>query len=109
MILEKIAGAMALKTSIALWAVIGALLSLRFAPAIVTWPGRALVVVQSFAVSTVATPYVAEVMEASAAAENAIAAGIGVFGISMCDAVMRAVRETNLPALVAGWLKKPGT
>lgn len=105
---SELLGYVALKKTMLLMALAGALLSLRFSAAIVTWWGRALVVAQGFGVSIAATPFVAERLGASFASEQFIAAALALFGISVVDAVMRAIRETNLADVVAGWLKKPG-
>lgn len=83
----------------------GALVSLRFIRA-ETWWGRAMLVIGGFGGAAYGTPIILHALEWPIAYEPGAAFLLGMFGMSICDAVARAVAAADLWSVIRGWLEK---
>jgi len=85
---------------------VGALISLRFAPGL-TWAERAVNVVSGTAIASYVGPSAADVlMLHSDNAKMGVAFMLGFLGISLAGSVLQAVREIKLAEILGGWLRK---
>lgn len=83
------------KLSIVMAGAIGGTVSLRHYSDL-TYKGRALVVLSSVALANYATPVVVHYFgEAAEEFELGIAAGIGLFGLSIVSSVMNVIQDTE--------------
>lgn len=87
-------------------AFIGALVSLTWAPG-VTLAGRAFNVFSATAVAYYCAPLAIDMLGIKAEGGSAaVAALIGMFGLSLAAAVVAAIKQTNFGQILQGWLER---
>lgn len=75
-----------------------------------TWPERVTNVIAGCAIGGFVSPMVCDWLQMISQSYRGGAAFLmGMFGMSLADALIAGIKETKFGELVAGWLKRPGT
>lgn len=86
---------------------LGAMISLRFHTEILTFSQRAVLVGSGCVAAHYVSPLVIIFFELSHEKGTSIAFLIGLFGMSLAAAIMKAIKHTDIVGVVHGWLNRP--
>lgn len=106
--LEQIAVALGVKKAGLIAGFIGAVISLKFLTEIQTWPARIFMAFCGTMCAAYATPGIADYFKWSERVESALAFAVGLFGMTLANAVMGALREMKIAEAIGSWFKRPG-
>ncbi len=87
----------------------GAIMSLWFVTEAKTWPQRFFMVLGGAIVAAYATPLLGLIISPSEPMERGLSFMVGLFGMTLANAIFAGIRDTKFGEIVSGWLKRPGS